>query len=129
MNLTLDEFERRAFIGNDQAVLAALQRSEETLLDGVPTEAEREVERAEAEAWEGLAEKLGALVCTLSENMADANKAQRRAAAARMSDLSRRFGGFIDPRRYVAGGHVDSINALAADVDRMADDVHTALNA
>lgn len=128
MNLTLEERERIAYIANDQATVAALAHAEEELLDGVPTEEELKGERAEAEAWEGLAENLGELVCTLAEHMVDANKKQRRAAAERLADLSRAFGGFIDPRCYTASGNrAYSINALAADVDQMAGDVHSEL--
>ncbi|MGK2884359.1 MAG: hypothetical protein ACSLE8_06220 [Rhodococcus sp. (in: high G+C Gram-positive bacteria)] len=129
MNLTLDERERLAYMRNDQAALAVLQHSEEELLDGVPTEEELAAERAEAEAWEGLAMTLGALVCTLAEHMVDTSKAERRAAQKRLADLSRTFGRFIDPRRYVALTPTESINSLAADVYQMTEDVHSNLTA
>lgn len=129
MNTTLTEREARAYATNDQVTLAALIHSEKELLDGVPTEEELKAERAEAEAWEGLAMKLGDLVCVLADSMVEANKEERRVTRDRLADLSRSFGGFINPRRYVAGTHLESIEALARDVDLMADEVPSLLGA
>ena len=122
MNTTLDERERAAYAANDQVTLAALNHAEKELLDGVPTEDELKDERAAAEAWETLALNLGAL----AEHMVDADNEQRLTAQTRLADLSRRYGGFINPQTYVAETKTDSVFALAADVGLMADDVHSA---
>ena len=128
---TFDETERRAYIENNQAVLVGMAAGIAETEDTMASQDDHKEVETERDVLDDLADKLGALICVLAENLRDSDtdaNLRAKAGAQVCGVLSRDFGGFIDPRRYVAGNKADSIAALTRDVDELTDEVFHLLN-